>query len=490
MENLSVLRKRNKLMGNVMWSITIFFIIFASVSGVNKNSLYLIGPVLITESIILSLILIKKYVEPKVMYIVSIMLCSVHFLFIYLFHDLNGFFIGFLVMTLISLYQYYKSIILTGIIVICSIAYGYFTGGEKMFGTFYDTLGLSIVIFIFILIVLVLCIQSRSTEKIRIDVEINKNEIENSHTMLEEILNSINFSIEELINFSQALKSNIHATGKVSNEISASFNEISTNIENQANLFSDITKEIHNETNYINTVVTEADSMKALSKDILSMGENCNDQIYSLSGELNNVSTKVNYAVLLMDKLNLQANNIESILGTVNGISEQINLLALNAAIEAARAGEEGRGFSVVAEEVRKLAEQSHQSNLQISNILGDIKEKIQEASVEINVIQDSASSSNSSLNKVIYIFKNIDGNSKLSVIKAENIDEMTSKIALGSSEILSGVTKISTSAKENTVAVEEVLRNITNQNSSITNITQSFDNLDRLINDLRNIKK
>lgn len=490
MENLAVLRKRNKIMGNVMWSITIFFIIFAAVSGVNKNSLYLIGPVLITESIILSLILIKKIIETKVMYIVSTMLCSVHFLFIYLFHDLNGFFIGFLVMALISLYQYYKSIILTGIIVLSSITYGYFTGGEKMFGTFNDKLGLSIVIFIFILIIVILCIQSRSTEKIRIDVELNKNEIETSHTLLEEILDNIKSSIEELIKFSQALKSNIHDTGKVSYEISASFNEISTNIENQAYLLAAITNEIHNETNYINTVVIEADSMKALSKDILSMGENCNNQITSLSGELNNVSAKVNDAVLLMTNLNLQATNIESILGTVNGISEQINLLALNAAIEAARAGEEGRGFSVVAEEVRKLAEQSHQSNLQISNILGDIKEKIREASIEINVIQDSANNSNSSLNKVMGIFKNIDANSHLSVIKAENVDEMTSKIASGSSEILSGVTKISISAKENTASVEEVLSNITNQSSSIANIIQSFDNLDRLINDLRNIKK
>lgn len=490
MDYLLVLRKRNILMARVMWAITIIFIIFASISGVNKNSLIFIGPVLIVESIIITFIVFKKIIQTKVMYVMSVMLCSVHFLFIYLFHDLNGFLIGFMVMVLISLYQYYKSIILTGIIVISSIIYGYFTGGEKMFGLYYhDTLGLSIVIFIFILITVILCVQSRSTEKIRTDVEIQRNEVESSKVLLETIVKQIENSIENLVKFSKDLSSNIHDSGRVSDEIAAAFNEISANIETQSNLLSNINKEVDDETSYIGTVVSEATSMKSLSKDILNMGDNCNNQISSLSEELANVSSKVNDAVLLIHNLNLQADNIENILGTVNGISEQINLLALNAAIEAARAGEEGRGFSVVAEEVRKLAEQSQQSNLQISDILGNIKEKIHDASSEINLIQTSAENSNNSLVKVVNIFKNIDVNSKESVSNAEKVDEMTTKIENGSMEISKSIAQIAGSAEETSASVGEVMRSINEQNSSIDNIINSFDNLDKLINDLRNIK-
>lgn len=106
-----------------------------------------------------------------------------------------------------------------------------------------------------------------------------------------------------------------------------------------------------------------------------------------------------------------------------------INLLALNAAIEAARADEQGRGFSVVADEVRKLAEQSQNSNLQISNILGDIKSKIGEVSTEINGLQASAVNSSESVNKVISAFEIINSNSKEMVSKSSEVDTMTLKI-------------------------------------------------------------
>lgn len=489
MDNLLIIRKRNKLMAEVMWVITALFVIFVSISGVNKKSLFFIAPVLVLESIIITFIVVKKFIEIKVMYVMAVMLCSVHFLFIFLFHDLNGFLIAFVVMALISLYQYYKSIILTSLIVISSIIYGYNTGGAKMFGTFHDTLGLGIVIFIFTLITIILCVQSRSTEKIRFDIEVKKNELEVSKETLELIIEQIKKSIEELIIFSNVLKNNMHVAGSVSGEIATAFNQISSNVETQSSLLANINKEIDDETTYTSNVVSEANSMHNLSKDILNMGNTCNNQIALLSGELNNVSNKVNDAVLLINNLNLQANDIENILGTVNGISQQINLLALNAAIEAARAGEQGRGFSVVAEEVRNLAEQSQQSNLQIADILVNIKEKIQEASVEINLIQTSAASSNNSLYKVKDVFENIDNNSKISVSRAEKVDEMVSKIEKSSSDILNSITLIASSSEETTSSVEEILGSINEQNSSITNIVESFDNLDKLINDLKNLK-
>src|SRR5690606_29999066 len=79
-----------------------------------------------------------------------------------------------------------------------------------------------------------------------------------------------------------------------------------------------------------------------------------------------------------INRLNKNSEEIEKIVDSISTIAEQTNLLALNAAIEAARAGEAGKGFSVVAEEVRKLAEVSSRSSEQIAKLILDIQENIQ----------------------------------------------------------------------------------------------------------------
>ena len=93
-------------------------------------------------------------------------------------------------------------------------------------------------------------------------------------------------------------------------------------------------------------------------------------------GSMNNVTQRVDTAVLKVGALNEAAQQIKMILSVISSISEKTSLLALNAAIEAARAGDAGRGFAVVADEIRTLATRTKNSTVEISQVIGELQDR------------------------------------------------------------------------------------------------------------------
>ena len=109
MNNLEVLRKRNLLMAKIMWIMSFIYIVFSVLAGIDKKGVITIAPILVGISILLSVLVWRKIIEDKIKYIAAVGLCITHFLFVLMFHDLDGFLIAFVVMVAISLYQSYKT---------------------------------------------------------------------------------------------------------------------------------------------------------------------------------------------------------------------------------------------------------------------------------------------------------------------------------------------------------------------------------------------
>ena len=104
-------------------------------------------------------------------------------------------------------------------------------------------------------------------------------------------------------------------------------------------------------------------------------------------GEIGRLSNEMSNSMEAVNRLAENSSSISSILATIKGIAEQTNLLALNAAIEAARAGEQGRGFAVVADEVRTLASRTQKSASEIEGLISDVQKNIVSAveTMEVN---------------------------------------------------------------------------------------------------------
>ena len=145
--------------------------------------------------------------------------------------------------------------------------------------------------------------------------------------------------------------------------------------EEQANATTSIASTIEELTVSINHVMVSADESNTIANTASRLSSDGIDAVEHTVSEIREISDSVNQSTALMDVLHERSKDIAAIVIVIKEIAEQTNLLALNATIEAARAGEQGRGFAVVADEVRKLAERTTNSTHEISQIVLGIQE-------------------------------------------------------------------------------------------------------------------
>ncbi len=162
--------------------------------------------------------------------------------------------------------------------------------------------------------------------------------------------------------------------------------------------------------------------------------------ILQVVNDMRRIADTVNQSSVIIQDLGKQSDEIYTIVQVIKDIADQTNLLALNAAIEAARAGEQGRGFAVVADEVRKLAERTSQSTRIIAEIVGKIQEGTKNAvsSMEMGVSQ---------VNKGVEL--------------ASQADDAINQISAGAQRVSHVASDISASIKEQSVASSDIARNV-----------------------------
>lgn len=184
--------------------------------------------------------------------------------------------------------------------------------------------------------------------------------------------------------------------------------------------------------------------------------------IEQASNQMNMINRSSNMVNELVQKLSKQTGEIENITNVITAITEQTNLLALNAAIEAARAGEHGKGFAVVADEVRKLAEESKTSANQIVDLIHEIK-------VDMAEVEKAAAESLTSVSDGVKVIGQA-GTSFDGIVSA--VEKMNIQIE----EISATSEEISASAEQVSASVSDIAAGATNANTSIESIAASIE--------------
>ena len=193
--------------------------------------------------------------------------------------------------------------------------------------------------------------------------------------------------------------------------------------QNQNDITSQVATAMEQMTSQISDVSDNANAAEKATNDARNNTSQGKEIISSTINQMQSLSTNIDGVSLVIDSLAAESDNIGSVLDVIRGIAEQTNLLALNAAIEAARAGEQGRGFAVVADEVRTLANRTEQSTNEIQQMIQKLQSGAQEAVAAVKISQDISSQTVEQTSKADDSLSEID---KL----MELISEMNTQIA------------------------------------------------------------
>lgn len=172
--------------------------------------------------------------------------------------------------------------------------------------------------------------------------------------------------------------------------------------------------------------------------------------IYDASKEMSNVAESVKSTAITIRELEGYSSQISGIVGVISSIADQTNLLALNAAIEAARAGEQGRGFAVVADEVRALAQRTATSTAEITGMIGKIQVNTQRAAQEIESSVAKVNDGVTLANRAAASVSEIHGSTQRVTQAISDITRILSEQSVSTRGITQRVKSIADSAMEN----------------------------------------
>jgi methyl-accepting chemotaxis protein len=214
-----------------------------------------------------------------------------------------------------------------------------------------------------------------------------------------------------------------------------------------------------------------AESTQSATEDV-AKAQDCVD--VSLT-EVSNLMTEINTAAEQINSLSEQSKKINNVLTVIGGIAEQTNLLALNAAIEAARAGEQGRGFAVVADEVRNLASRTQDSTLEINEMLTALHNLVSAAVSTMDASQQSC-------NRSVESSRAISESLGAVTTSVTSINDMSTQIATAAMEQSSVTEEIN----RNVFAIQEIVNELTTSSQNTSEVSQQLagegENLGELV--------
>jgi methyl-accepting chemotaxis protein len=305
------------------------------------------------------------------------------------------------------------------------------------------------------------------------------------HQLLKSSINQMGESVSAILN---QVKEAVQATASASTEISSSTEQMAAGAQEQSSQASEVAAAVEEMSKTILETTRNSSSASEASKKAGQIAKEGGAVVNQTIAGINRIADVVKESAATVQQLGKSSDQIGEIVQVIDDIADQTNLLALNAAIEAARAGEQGRGFAVVADEVRKLAERTTKATKEIAVMIKQIQkdtsgavESMNQGTVEVEKGKELANKAGDSLREII--------------IGAESVVDLITQVAAASEEqsaaseqISKNIEGISSVTQESAAGVQQIARAAEDLNrltSSLEELVSRF----KITDDQRAIK-
>ncbi|WEK54072.1 MAG: methyl-accepting chemotaxis protein [Candidatus Cohnella colombiensis] len=320
------------------------------------------------------------------------------------------------------------------------------------------------------------------TKGIQLNTKDELSEVGQAINLMQQDMNKVlaqnKFIAERTAASSQELMAISHESTQAMQQIAASIQEVSDGTSSQRNTITETSTAMNEMATGISRIAEAASEAAYVAERATESAEQGDLQLASTVLQMQSIKTTQLESTQVVTKLDEHSAEISEIISAVMDIAQQTKLLSLNANIEAARAGEYGRGFSVVAQEVGKLAEQTSQSGEAISDVLNIIRGLVDEAVVSMNRMQRETDEGMHSIDLSKQMLNHILGDIKVVSEQIEDVSSSSQELAAEMEQVTASIAEVASISEKTSNEAETMAAATEQQLASMEEIQASSEEL------------